>query len=169
MSQLRTLIALFVAVAVASTTAQSAEPSAPKTPKITTKADAALVKRGRYLVQIAGCNDCHTPGYAQSGGKVDEKLWLIGDPLGWRGPWGTTYAANLRLSLQPMREEGWIQYARSAKMRPPMPWFALRDMSEDDLRALYGYIKALPVTGDRVPAYVKPGETPKGPYVQFPG
>ena len=169
MVRLGTLAVLFAVVAAASAAGQSAEPSTPKTAKPITKADTVLIERGRYLVQIAGCNDCHTPGYAQSGGKVDEKVWLTGDSLGWRGPWGTTYAANLRLSLQPMREEAWIQYARSATMRPPMPWFALRDMREDDLRALYRYIKVLPVTGDRVPAYVNPGETPKGPYVQFPG
>ena len=47
--------------------------------------------RGRYLVQIGGCNDCHTPGYAMSGGKVPEKQWLTGDAVGWNGPWGTTY------------------------------------------------------------------------------
>jgi hypothetical protein len=51
--------------------------------------------RGKYVLQIAGCNDCHTPGYTASGGKVEERLWLTGDQLGWRGPWGTTYASNL--------------------------------------------------------------------------
>jgi len=56
--------------------------------------------RGRYLVKIAGCNDCHTAGYAETAGKVPEKQWLTGDQLGWRGPWGTTYAANLRLYMQ---------------------------------------------------------------------
>ena len=54
------------------------------------KADAASLERGRYIAQIAGCNDCHTPGYALSGGKVPEKAWLTGDSFGWRGPWGTT-------------------------------------------------------------------------------
>ena len=57
------------------------------------------VARGRYLITIAGCNDCHTPNYPQSGGKTPEKEWLTGDALGWRGPWGTTYAPNLRLSI----------------------------------------------------------------------
>jgi len=28
--------------------------------------DALLVERGKYLAQIAGCNDCHTPGYMQN-------------------------------------------------------------------------------------------------------
>ena len=39
---------------------------------------------GRHLVQVAGCNDCHTAGYAMAAGRVDEKEWLTGDPLGWR-------------------------------------------------------------------------------------
>ena len=53
------------------------------------------VDRGRYLVKIAGCNDCHTAGYAAAAGNVPESAWLTGDTLGWRGAWGTTYAANL--------------------------------------------------------------------------
>ncbi len=57
-------------------------------------------ERGRYLVRIAGCNDCHTPGYAESGGLLPEARWLVGDKLGWHGPWGTTYPTNLRLFAQ---------------------------------------------------------------------
>ena len=30
----------------------------------------ALVERGRYIAKVAGCNDCHTPGYAMTGGQV---------------------------------------------------------------------------------------------------
>jgi mono/diheme cytochrome c family protein len=146
--------------------ANSAEPRAGT---IAGKPDAKQVERGRYLVKIAGCNDCHTPGYMPAEGKVDEKLWLTGDALGWRGPWGTTYASNLRLTLQPMSETAWIQFAKSAKMRPPMPWFALHAMTKSDLSAIYHYIKSLPVMGDRAPAFVPPGEMPRGPYVQLPG
>ena len=42
------------------------------------KADAQSIARGRYIAKIAGCNDCHTAGYALSGGKVPEKDWLHG-------------------------------------------------------------------------------------------
>ena len=64
------------------------------------KKNAAAIERGRYLVKIAGCNDCHTPGYAQAGGSVPENKWLMGDTLGYQGPWGTTYPVNLRLYMQ---------------------------------------------------------------------
>jgi mono/diheme cytochrome c family protein len=126
------------------------------------------LERGRYIAQIAGCNDCHTPNYAQSGGRVPEKDWLIGDRLGWRGPWGTTYPANLRMTMARMSEEDWVRVARSAQYRPPMPWFALRDMKETDLRALYRFVRSLGVAGEPAPAYVPPGKEPHGGVVQFP-
>jgi len=131
------------------------------------KPSAADVKRGRYLVQIAGCNDCHTAGYAESGGKVDEKLWLTGSPLGWRGPWGTTYAANLRLVAQSMTEAQWMARVRS-ELRPPMPWFNVRDMTDADARAIYRYLRAAGPAGTPVPGYVPPDQEPKPPFVQFP-
>ena len=55
-------------------------------PALAQKPDDTQIKRGRYLVEIAGCNDCHTAGYAPSGGKVPEAQWLLGDALGWSGP-----------------------------------------------------------------------------------
>lgn len=65
------------------------------------QSDKSSVDRGRYLITIAGCNDCHTAGYPESGGKVPEFQWLKGSPIGYQGPWGTTYPANLRLSCNP--------------------------------------------------------------------
>ena len=70
------------------------------------------IARGRYIAKIAGCNDCHTAGYAPSGGKVPEKDWLQGDMLGWKGDWGTTYAVNLRTYMQGMTEDQWVKIAR---------------------------------------------------------
>jgi len=123
--------------------------------------------RGRYLVQIAGCNDCHTRGYAQSAGKVDESLWLTGDDLGWHGPWGTTYASNLRLAVKGMTADQFLKLARS-EFRPPMPWFNLRDMKDKDVKAIFAYLKHLGPAGKPAPAYVPPDKKPEGPYVQFP-
>jgi mono/diheme cytochrome c family protein len=131
------------------------------------KAD-PMVKRGRYLIQIAGCNDCHTAGYAPTGGKVPEAEWLAGDALGWRGPWGTTYPTNLRLYFQDLTEDQWVKKGKTLSARPPMPWFNVRDMSTSDLRAIYRYIRHLGPAGKPAPAYVPPAKTPAQPYVQFP-
>jgi mono/diheme cytochrome c family protein len=131
-------------------------------------ADTAKLARGKYLVKIAGCNDCHTPGYMASAGKVDEKLWLTGDTLGWRGPWGTTYAANLRTYFDKITEDQWVKIGRTIETRPPMPWFALRDMAENDLRAIHAYAKSLGPAGGPAPAYVPPDKEPKPPYATFP-
>lgn len=128
----------------------------------------SLAARGRYVVTIAGCNDCHTPGYAMSGGKVDEKAWLTGDTLGWRGPWGTTYPVNLRLYMQKVSEKEWVEAARHLTARPPMPYWSLNHMSDVDLRSVYRYVRTLGPAGKEAPAFVAPGKEPKGPYVTFP-
>jgi mono/diheme cytochrome c family protein len=131
-------------------------------------ADDASIARGRYIAKIAGCNDCHTPGYAMTGGQVPEKDWLVGDHLGWKGAWGTTYPANLRLALAKVSEDEWVRTAKTKPLRPPMPWFALRDMNETDLRAFYRFVRSLGEAGAPVPAYVPPDQSPKGPVVTFP-
>src|SRR4051794_1557083 len=57
---------------------------------------------GRYLIKIAGCNDCHSPGGMEN--KLGpESDWLTGSPLGFNGPWGTSYAPNLRLKIGPYK------------------------------------------------------------------
>ena len=126
------------------------------------------IRRGRYLIKTAGCNDCHTPGYGPKEGKVDEKLWLTGDTLGWAGPWGTTYPTNLRLLLSRMTQGEWLSHARTMKPRPPMPWFNVRAMTDDDLRAIYSYTRSLGAGGTPEPAYLPPGQKAAGPVVRFP-
>lgn len=126
------------------------------------------IDRGRYLVQITGCNDCHTPNYAMSGGKVAQSDWLTGDHLGWRGPWGTTYPPNLRIFFSKISESDWLAIAQNANYRPPMPSPVLRDMTDQDLRALYRFVRALGPAGEMAPVYVPPGIDPVGPVVSFP-
>jgi mono/diheme cytochrome c family protein len=131
-------------------------------------AEQSQIDRGRYVVRITGCNDCHTAGFAQTGGKVEESEWLMGDRLGWHGSWGTTYAVNLRLLMNSLTEEQWVLLARNMQPRPPMPWWAVRDMSQEDLKAVYAYVKWLGPGGEPAPSYLPPGQQPAGPVVQFP-
>lgn len=130
--------------------------------------DRKTADHARYIIKIAGCNDCHTTGYAEAAGKIPEKDWLKGDAMGWRGPWGTTYASNLRLYMYKLSEEQWVRIARSVEFRPPMPWFVLREMKEQDLRVIYRFIRYLGPAGDQAPAYVPPDQEPRQPFILFP-
>ena len=87
------------------------------------KPDKELIERGRYLAIVGGCNDCHTLGYSESEGHLPERGWLSGNPVGFRGFWGTTYGTNLRRSLSKITEDEWVTYAKNLETRPPMPWF----------------------------------------------
>ena len=82
-------------------------------------ADPGKVARGKYLVTIAGCNDCHTPWHmTPDGPEPDYSRMLSGHPqdfaiatppktpdgwnmvaaptnTAWSGPWGVSFTANL--------------------------------------------------------------------------
>lgn len=120
---------------------------------------------GEYLVRVGGCNDCHTAGYNEAGGKMPVEEWLTGMPVGFRGPWGTTYPANLRLLASTMSADQWVQLYGRRELRPPMPWWALHDMSEADLRAVHTFIRSLGPAGEMAPAYVPPDREPETPFI----
>lgn len=123
--------------------------------------------RGRYLILVAGCNDCHTPGWMQKGRAVPETEWLTGVPVGWKGPWGTTYASNLRLFLKDFDEDTFVQVVRARNGRPPMPWPNLHSMEDRDLRSVYRYVRSLPLRGEPTPPFVPPGKEPNTAYVEM--
>jgi len=139
-------VATLAPVAAVAKDPQHAAAVAAASMRYTGTAPTNFVDRGRYVVRTAGCNDCHTANYPEAAGNVPEREWLTGMPVGFQGPWGTTYPANLRLSLAAMTEAQWLVRARQP-MRPPMPWFSLRDMSDDDLRAVYAYVRSLGPAG----------------------
>lgn len=109
---------------------------------------ASDIEAGRYIVMTSGCNDCHTPMYARTGGaQPPEAEWLKGSAEPHAGPWGTSYGKNLRLTVAGLSEDSWVELLNTGKSLPPMPWPSVRSMSESDKRAIYRYIKSLP--GDR--------------------
>ena len=129
-------------------------------------ADPSQAARGKYIVTIGGCNDCHTAGFMEQSLKVPEKDWLKGSAVGFQGPWGTTYAANLRLVMNSMTESQWLEHARKDRM-PPMPAYVLQQMKTDDLKAIYAYVTSLGEPGVAAPAYVAPGGKVNTPYYVF--
>jgi hypothetical protein len=119
------------------------------------------IDRGLYISIIGGCQDCHTEGYHESGGAIDPDKALRGNSVGFQGDWGTTYPPNLRLTVAALSEDGFINTLRTFTALPPMPWYNVRHMKEDDQRALYRYIKSLGEPGSQAPQFVPPGEVPK--------
>lgn len=125
------------------------------------------VERGLYLSIIGGCHDCHTEGYSESGGKIDPTKALKGNAVGFQGPWGTSYAANLRLTASDLTADGFVSYMRGLESYPPMPWYNVRAMSDEDKKSLYLYIRSLGDAGERAPAFVPPGWRVHTPYIVF--
>ena len=124
------------------------------------------VERGLQVSIIGGCHDCHTDQYNETGGKIDPAKSLKGTAIGWRGPWGTTYPMNLRLTIveKAKSEDEFVKFAKTFETRPPMPWYNVHAMDESDIRSLYQYIKSLGDPGEQVPAAVPPDQEPKTPY-----
>src|SRR5688572_9511930 len=93
------------------------------------------------------------------------------DVTAFAGPWGISYAANLTpdstTGIGAWSEETFIKTLRTGKhlglengrpILPPMPWYNLAKVSDEDLRAMYAYLRSLPPVVNRVPAPVPPNE-----------
>ncbi len=111
------------------------------------------LERGRYMVVTGQCNNCHTAGYSAAQGRVPESLWLLGDLRPRREPEGTVYGTNLRHFMAQLTLEQWLLVARRGQPRAPMPWWNLRQTSDEDLAAMYAYIRSLQPIGEPMPAF----------------
>lgn len=147
--------------------ASSAGSAAPAAMASAAPTDAEVLARGEYLIRTTGCNDCHTPDYGTRQGEVPTSEWLVGSPLGYKGPWGTTYATNLRLRLADFDETQWLDFSAKLKTRPIMPDFAVRAMSVEDRRAIYRFVRSLGPGGQPAPAFVPPGQPVRPPYFEL--
>ncbi len=96
---------------------------------------------------------------------VPDRLALKGSPVGFQGPWGTSYAANLRLTAASLSADGFVTSMKGLESFPPMPWYNVRAMSDDDKKSLYLYIRSLGEAGSRAPAFVPPGQRVSTPYI----
>ncbi|HZI88914.1 MAG TPA: c-type cytochrome [Candidatus Polarisedimenticolia bacterium] len=132
--------------------------------------------RGKYLVQITGCNDCHTPGYFY--GAPDTTRLLSGSELGWKGPWGVSYARNLTpdpsTGIGPWTESDIVTAVRTGKrpdgrqLMPPMPWPDFAALTDEDAGAIAKYLKSIPPVTHKVPDILGPDAAPTGSIMAFP-
>ncbi len=136
------------------------------------------IARGKYLVSVFACSDCHTPKLPN--GKPDMAFFMAGhrasDPVpswsdmswdqgvgmavattgtAYAGPWGTTYARNLTpdrvTGIGGWNDEAFINVLREGTLKPPMPATAYGQLSDDDLKAMFAYLESLPPVKNLVP------------------
>jgi mono/diheme cytochrome c family protein len=92
---------------------------------------------------------------------------VVGGFTAWSGPWGISYSANLtpdmNTGLGIWTEETFIRTVRTGKhfgvardILPPMPWQNLAAMTDEDLKAVYAYLRSIPPVINPVPAPVPP-------------
>jgi len=89
----------------------------------------------------------------------------------WTGPWGISYAANLTpdksTGLGIWTEAMFVSAMRTGKhmgagraILPPMPWQASAKLNDEDLKAVFAYLRGLPPIKNQVPVPVGPNGTP---------
>ena len=102
-------------------------------------------KYGAYLVKMATCSDCHTPlnpkfqpipGLAMAGGNPMEKG--VNSANITPDPSGIGYYDEA-LFVQTMR----TGTVRARKLNSAMLWWVFRDMTDDDLKAMFAYLRTL--------------------------
>ena len=135
------------------------------------------VVRGRYLVTIMSCNDCHTPGYFY--GVPDTMRMLSGSDLGWVGPWGVVHARNITpdsaTGIGTWTKEQIVHALRSgntpdgSQLAPIMPWMNYSSIiDENDAMAIASYLKSLPPVTHKNMDRQPPGQKPVGATIAFP-
>jgi mono/diheme cytochrome c family protein len=127
------------------------------------------IERGKYLVTIGSCNDCHTPGYFL--GKPDFSRTLGGSDVGFGLPGLGTFVGR---NLTSDRETGlgaWtddqIVSAFTAGIRPDgrklapiMPWQNLSHLDREDALAIVAYLRSLPPVKNAIPGPFGPKDVP---------
>ena len=140
----------------------------------------SYLERGNYLVNHLGhCYGCHTP--LAPDGRSDMSLYLSGVPAkfagtkvgpsqvaGFPGPRGArTYSKNLtpdpETGLGRWTEEQFLETFKHG-VRPdgtryaisPMEWNIYANMKEEDVRAIYRYLRTIKPIPNKVPANIPP-------------
>ena len=125
------------------------------------------IERGHYLAVVAGCNDCHTPGFFL--GKPDTAKYLGGSDVGFEIPGLGVFPGR---NITPDKETGigiWtdeeIATALTTGKRPDgrqlapiMPYSSFIHMTKEDVAAIIAFLHSIPAVKNEVAGPFKPGE-----------
>lgn len=148
------------------------------------------VQRGKYLVEILACGDCHTPKKMGPDGPEDDASRLLAGHTGeapppapggdgpwvahttdqmtaWAGPWGVSFSKNLtpdeNTGIGSWSEETFVKALRTGRhmgvsrpILPPMPWQSFAKMTDDDMKAVFAYLRTIPPIHNPTPDPIPP-------------
>ena len=103
-----------------------------------------------------------------------EGMWMAAvsnDFTTWAGPWGVSYTANLtpdqNTGLGIWTEDMFVNALKQGKhmgksrpILPPMPWNWYGQLPEEDLKAMFAYLRSIPAVANRVPIPLTPDGKP---------
>lgn len=105
--------------------------------------------------------------------KLEEPWQMVGTNTltAWAGPWGISYSMNLtpdeNTGIGIWTEDMFIRSMRTGKhmgtsrtVLPPMPWPWYSKMRDEELKAIFAYLKSIPPIKNRVPDPTPPGIAP---------
>jgi mono/diheme cytochrome c family protein len=130
-------------------------------------ADDSQIARGKYLVTLGGCNDCHTPGYFF--GNPDMSRFLGGSDVGFEIPGQGVFLGS---NITPDNKTGIGSWTREQIVKaiqvgerpdgrilaPIMPWHAFAKLTADDAMAIAAFLQSLKPVNNQTPGPFKPGE-----------
>ena len=95
-------------------------------------------------------------------------IFLTNDLTAWVGPWGISYTANLtsdETGIGTWNEDQFLFAIRNGKQKglagsrmllPPMPWQSYRNLNDDELKAIFAYLKSTKPISNMVPPPAPP-------------
>jgi mono/diheme cytochrome c family protein len=130
-------------------------------------ASEAQITRGKYLVELGGCEHCHTPGYLL--GKPDAAHHFGGSDVGFEVPGlGTFVGPNLTPDKQTGLGDWSLEEIVTAirtgvipdgrVLAPIMPWQSFASLTHADATAIAVYLKSLPAVKHQVPGPFGPNQ-----------
>jgi mono/diheme cytochrome c family protein len=136
-------------------------------PAFAAMANDTQITRGKYLVTLGGCNDCHTPGYFL--GNPDMSRFLGGSDVGFEIPGQGVFVGS---NITPDKETGIGNWTREHIVKaiqvgerpdgrilaPVMPWHAFAKLTADDAEAIAAFLQSLKPVSNKIPGPFKPGE-----------
>ena len=122
------------------------------------------VALGKYLAALGSCSSCHTP--IKQGVPMSHLEFAGG--ASFKGPWGEVNSANITpdpSGISYYDEALFIKTLRtghvgSRKLSAIMPWGYFRNMTDDDLKAIFAYLRTLRPVQHRVDNLEIPTECP---------